>query len=75
MLHIFKKIGISIDQGRSQKFFEGGTIRFFVWKKIRGGGFSGFFLKNPSKMKKFFRQGGGFVPQTPPPGYAPGLDI
>jgi hypothetical protein len=46
-------------QGRSQKFFEGGRTKTFIWRKIEGvwGGFFWIFLKKPSKMKKFCSRG------------------
>jgi len=38
------------------EIFEGDIFKIFVWKKLRGGGLVwGFFVKNPSKLKKFFR--------------------
>jgi len=58
-------------QGRIQKFFEGGILKFFVWTGKFRGGFGIFFLKNPSKLKKIFsKRGGGLIPKTPPE-YAP----
>jgi len=30
------------------------------------GGFSGFFVKNPSKLNNFWVKGGGQIPQSPP---------
>jgi len=53
-------------QRRSQKFFEGRIFKIFVWKNW----IFGFFLKNPRKLKNFFRREGYLLP-NPPSGYAP----
>ena len=54
----------SLEQGRIQKFF-------CLDEKFLGG-FWDFFLKNPSKLKKFSDEV-GVSPNPPPPGYPPGL--
>jgi len=54
-------------QGRIQKFFEVGVLKFFCMDgKI-------FFSKNPSKLKKFSQKGGGGLTPKTPPEYAPGV--
>ena len=52
-------------QGRGQKFFEWGIFKFFVWKNLEQKIFWIFFVKNPRKLKKIFRQG-GICPPFPP---------
>jgi len=42
-----------------------------LYGKIWGVGISGFFRKNPSKMKNFWVKGGA----NPPSGYAAALNI
>jgi len=49
-----------------------GIFKFVVCKNFRGG-FSVFFLKNPSKLKNFWVKG-GTNPPIPPSGYAPGVN-
>ena len=53
-------------RGVARNFSRGGFSNFFVWKEKFRGGFQIFFSKNPSKMKKFSRRGGGgLTPKTP----------
>jgi len=58
-------------QGCSQKFFEVGLLKFFVWTAKFRGGFWDFFSKTPSKSMKFFIKGVIKHPNYTP-GYAPG---
>ena len=50
-------------QGRIQKFFEGGVLKFSCMDGRRGAW--DFLLKNPSKLEKFLKKGRGFDPQNP----------
>jgi len=59
---------IWLQSGAYPEIFLGRGFKFFVWKgKFRG--FWVFFLKNPSKLKKFpekgRRGGGSLTPKTP----------
>jgi len=45
------------EQGRIQKFFEGG-FEMLLYGRENFGGFWDFFLNNPSKLKQFQRRGG-----------------
>ena len=56
-----------VDRNFSREGFE-----IFLHETLNFGGFSDFFSKNPSKLKKFSRRGGVLTPKTPPE-YAPGF--
>jgi len=46
------------DSGVARNFSRGGGFSNLLYGKILGGGFSVFFLKNPSKLKNFWVKGG-----------------
>jgi len=52
-------------QGRIQKFFEGGVLKNFCMNGKIKGGVGIFFLKTPSKLKKFSQKDRGFDPKNP----------
>jgi len=54
---------MGVRSGGIQKFFEGGFWIFLCARKFRG--VLGFFLKNPSKLKKFPKKGGGVWVSAP----------
>jgi hypothetical protein len=65
-MYSYRIVDVLWGRGVARNFSRGGQSKFLYGKKLWGGGFSRFLLKNPSKMNKIFCWGGGFVPQYPP---------